>query len=576
MRGALAGLLLFGSSGCIWLTDAQLEQRLDQDADGVSVEVDCDDHDPDVGSEATVYLDRDGDGFGDPDQSQLGCSTDDLWVPAAGDCDDADEVINPLAVEVCDEVDDDCDGETQPCAGELADAPLVLYGRPGAGAGSTFATEGDLTGDGSVDLIVGAWQDDENGAESGAVYVVSGPLASRTTSLPAAAYAVLRGEQDSGMALGARVAASGDVDGDGYADLAVGAHKLDITRDDQGGVWLVNGPISAGDAELGVSVGSSWYSERSYDRTGWDLTLQDLDGDLASELIIGVYGYDIKDEDGTMITADVGRVYVVPGGGEDYSGSHSLAESGHVYLEGDAENLSLGSLVHPLPDLDGDGVSELALGCPDDGQLGAAAGAVYLLFGVPESSATISDVAMVILGREAGAGAGMGVGAAGDADGDGDDDLWIGESGADDNGADAGAVVLAQGPFGPSQAALILDDSAVRVLGTEEGDQVGADVAGGVDLNGDEAPDLIVGAVGTDSALGEVGSAWIAYGPLQGTAEYGDSGQLWWGATDHGNAGRPVRLSVALSSDDSPWLLIGAPGDDLGGDGAGAVFGIKP
>lgn len=57
------------------------------------------------------HLDGDGDGFGDPDSAVLSCEPIDGRIEQGGDCNDADAAVNPAAAELCNAVDDDCDGE---------------------------------------------------------------------------------------------------------------------------------------------------------------------------------------------------------------------------------------------------------------------------------------------------------------------------------------------------------------------------------------------------------------------------------------------------------------------------------
>ncbi len=70
-----------------------------------------DDDDPDYnGSLGTWYADDDGDGYGDDDDSVESCLTPAGYVSAPGDCDDTDADVNPAATEICDGIDNDCDG----------------------------------------------------------------------------------------------------------------------------------------------------------------------------------------------------------------------------------------------------------------------------------------------------------------------------------------------------------------------------------------------------------------------------------------------------------------------------------
>jgi hypothetical protein len=59
----------------------------------------------------TVYLDEDGDGHGVPDQTALGCGANPGYASVDDDCDDSDELAYPGAAELCNERDDDCDGD---------------------------------------------------------------------------------------------------------------------------------------------------------------------------------------------------------------------------------------------------------------------------------------------------------------------------------------------------------------------------------------------------------------------------------------------------------------------------------
>ncbi len=70
---------------------------------------DCD-GDVDEGVTGTFYVDADADGYGDPDLQLQACVEGDGISANGEDCDDADPAVNPSAEEVCDEVDNDCDG----------------------------------------------------------------------------------------------------------------------------------------------------------------------------------------------------------------------------------------------------------------------------------------------------------------------------------------------------------------------------------------------------------------------------------------------------------------------------------
>jgi hypothetical protein len=107
-RSTLVLSLLLAS--CSHLSEQDLTERMDLDGDGIARPVDCDDQDPSVGVAGTWFADGDGDGYG-TSSTTTACDMPADYAEIDGDCDDGDAAVHPDAVELCNEQDDDCDGD---------------------------------------------------------------------------------------------------------------------------------------------------------------------------------------------------------------------------------------------------------------------------------------------------------------------------------------------------------------------------------------------------------------------------------------------------------------------------------
>jgi len=348
--------------------------------------------------------------------------------------------------------------------GEPAEAAPDLPGR----LGSAVATGVDWNGDGHPDVVAGAPY-----AGDGAIAIRPEPGKSGDTRVRLGATPLER--------FGAAVVNAGDLDGDGWNDLAVGAPLCEAAGPEAGRVYVFRGgPASDGEPDWMLE------GQRSRELFGSALAAAgDLDGDGFGDLAIGAPG-----------VSGEGRAYVYLGGPGFGPVPDRVLASG---LPG-----PFGLTLAGAGDVNGDGADDLLVsGPPSPG--GSGSSAVHLYFG---SAAAASWDHLAFEGDQPGDGFGASMAGLGDLEGDGFDDFAIGAPFADVPGAgvDAGRVRIYYG------TARFLPVAGSTLAGTGPGDFFGAALAGGADLNADGRPDLAIGAPGSEAAGPAAGRVDIYFG----------------------------------------------------------------
>ena len=450
--------------------------------------------------------------------------------------------------------------------------------------GSSLASIGDLDGDGIAELAVGAIGDDDNGSEAGAVWIlfldeVGFVKAYQKISLLEDEFA---GSFVTGDNFGSSLASIGDLDGDGIAELAVGAIGDDDGAFDAGAIWILflnpEGKVKQYQ-KISAAEGGFEGELDTFDRFGSSLaSIGDLDGDGIAELAVGAIG----DDDGVE---DAGAVWIFEIEGlSTINGIKkiSLLEGGFrgTLLTGDRFGSSLAS----IGDLDGDGIAELAVGATGDDTVGEDAGSVWILFLNREEKV---KKYLKISAAEGGFegelddfdGFGSSLASIGDLDGDGIAELAVGAIGDDDNGSEAGAVwILFLDEVGfvkAYQKISLLEDEFAGSFVT--GDNFGSSLASIGDLDGDGIAELAVGAIGDDDGAFDAGAIWILFLNPEGkvkqyqkisAAEGGFEGEL----DTFDRFGSSLASIGDLDGDGIAELAVGAIGDDDAALAAGAVW----
>jgi hypothetical protein len=213
-----------------------------------------------------------------------------------------------------------------------------------AGFGNSVATAGDVNGDGFSDVIVGAFGYDNGELSEGRAFVYHGSAAGLATS------AAWTAESNQTQAqFGIDVATAGDVDGDGFSDVIVGAYRYDNPHADEGRAFVYHGSAA------GLGVIPAWTAESNQADANFGISVAaagDVNGDGYSDVIVGAQDYD-NVEDGE------GRVFAYHG---------SAAGLGVIpawTAESNQADARFGVSVAAAGDVNGDGYSDVIVGASD-------------------------------------------------------------------------------------------------------------------------------------------------------------------------------------------------------------------
>jgi uncharacterized protein with PIN domain len=452
----------------------------------------------------------------------------------------------------------------------------------GGYADVSVSNAGDVNSDGFDDIIIGANNANPNGQNfAGASYVVFGKVGKFDASLNVSDLNGTNGFVVNGINAGGysgvSVSSAGDVNGDGFDDLIIGAKDAAPNgQDGAGASYVVFGKIGAFDASLNPSDlnGTNGFvvnGINEFDRLGESVSFAgDVNGDGFDDLIIGAYGANPNSQE------SVGASYLVFGKASGFDASLNLSDlngtNGFV-INGINEGDGAGRSVSSAGDVNSDGFDDILISARNASPFNGEdfAGESYLVFGKAsnfDASLNLSDLngtnGFVINGINERDFSGS-VSSAGDVNSDGFDDIIIGTAVADPNGQEsAGESYLVFGKASGFDASLNLFDlngtNGFVINGINEDDGAGTSVSGAGDVNGDGFDDLTVGAPGADpNGQSFAGESYVIFGR-----------DFTGSVTNAGTANNDTLTGTA--SDD---ILVGGLGNDrlIGGGGIDVLYG---
>ncbi|MCA9728157.1 MAG: FG-GAP repeat protein [Candidatus Eisenbacteria bacterium] len=332
---------------------------------------------------------------------------------------------------------------------------------------------------------------------------------------------------------GFSVASAGDVNDDGFDDVIIGAPRYDAGDGPMGAVFIY---LGAADGVL--TAGPVYFGEQLGAEFGRSVSgAGDVNGDGFSDFVVGAPYF---------LTGDavaVGKAYVFPGSIDGGACCPVWTKEGEQTGAATTTYYYFGYSVGSAGDVDGDGYSDVVVGAPQVGSAGRAYVFKGWFLGIESSPYWTADGTGFF---------GWSVGTAGDVDGDSFDDIIVGDP-FDGNGR----VHVFHGDPGSMGGAAWSESGGLSEAG------FGGSVATAGDVDGDGRDDIVIGAGGSSNGEAAEGRAFFLQSPLD-TNPGGTRWQFAEGGRAFANLGESVATAGDVNGDGLADVIVGAPGHEGG------------
>lgn len=439
-------------------------------------------------------------------------------------------------------------------------------------SGWSVASAGDVNGDGFDDVLIGAKRKYIGGVYAGKTYLVLGKATGWAADMDLGnADASFTGEYNADYS-GTSVSSAGDVNGDGYDDILIGAYYNKEGGTGAGQTYLVLGKPSGWAVDTPLNhADASFIGESQYDYSGYSVsTAGDVNGDGFDDILIGAYG---NDENGDLS----GQTYLIFGKAAGWAMDMPLSQANASFIGENSSDFS-GYSVSSAGDVNGDGFDDILIGAYGNSAAGSSAGKTYLIRGraagwamnIPLNQADAS-----FAGEAQYDYSGYSVSSAGDVNGDGLDDILIGAYGNDGNGYFSGQSYLIFGKESGWANDMPLSQADASFTGEHDYDYSGSSVSSAGDVNGDGFDDVLIGAKYNSFSSLRAGQTYIIYGKSTGLVmdtPLSEADVSFVGEMSEDNSGWSVASAGDVNGDCLDDIIMSAPYNSEGGTKAGKSY----